>query len=155
MIFTLELWPLFQYNDALLLCPWPSTCIPVQWPLTWCCGVTTLTFDLTCWCYNLNLWPDVLVLWPWPLIVFQYNDVLVLRPWPLTCIPVQSCRCIMTLTFDLYSSTMTWCNDLDLWPVFQYNDVLEMLEGFERVSLLGIYKKYKPEVALRNHAPAW
>ncbi|XP_053387649.1 intermembrane lipid transfer protein VPS13A-like isoform X4 [Mercenaria mercenaria] len=37
----------------------------------------------------------------------------------------------------------------------QYNDVLEMLEGFERVSLMGIYKKYKPSVPLKGNIRTW
>ncbi|XP_052785478.1 intermembrane lipid transfer protein VPS13A-like [Mya arenaria] len=37
----------------------------------------------------------------------------------------------------------------------QYNDVLEMLEGFERVNLMGIYRKYKPDVPFRGHTAAW
>ncbi|XP_052264161.1 intermembrane lipid transfer protein VPS13A-like [Dreissena polymorpha] len=37
----------------------------------------------------------------------------------------------------------------------QYNDVLEMLEGFERLSLMGVYKKYKPSVPLRGHIRTW
>ncbi|WAR29709.1 VP13A-like protein, partial [Mya arenaria] len=36
-----------------------------------------------------------------------------------------------------------------------YNDVLEMLEGFERVNLMGIYRKYKPDVPFRGHTAAW
>ncbi|KAL4216396.1 Vacuolar protein [Mactra antiquata] len=37
----------------------------------------------------------------------------------------------------------------------QYNDVLEMLEGFERVSLMGLYKKYKPAVPFKGHIKTW
>ncbi|XP_060551931.1 intermembrane lipid transfer protein VPS13A-like [Ruditapes philippinarum] len=37
----------------------------------------------------------------------------------------------------------------------QYNDVLEMLEGFERVALMGIYKKYKPSVPLKGNIRTW
>ena len=37
----------------------------------------------------------------------------------------------------------------------QYNDVLEMLEGFERVYLMGIYKKYKPAVPFKGNIKAW
>ncbi|XP_041355806.1 vacuolar protein sorting-associated protein 13A-like isoform X2 [Gigantopelta aegis] len=38
---------------------------------------------------------------------------------------------------------------------FQYDDVLEMLESFERMGLLGIYRKYKPDVPLHKHAKEW
>ncbi|ESO95114.1 hypothetical protein LOTGIDRAFT_160876 [Lottia gigantea] len=37
----------------------------------------------------------------------------------------------------------------------QYNDVLETLESLERMALLGIYRKYKPDVPFKGHVKKW
>lgn len=37
----------------------------------------------------------------------------------------------------------------------QYNDVLEMLESFERMYLMSVYRKYRPDVPLHKHAKTW
>ncbi|XP_078330281.1 intermembrane lipid transfer protein VPS13A-like isoform X6 [Crassostrea virginica] len=37
----------------------------------------------------------------------------------------------------------------------QYNDVLEMLESFERMYLMSVYRKYRPDVPLHKHAKIW
>ncbi|XP_056003796.1 intermembrane lipid transfer protein VPS13A-like isoform X2 [Ostrea edulis] len=37
----------------------------------------------------------------------------------------------------------------------QYNDVLEMLESFERMYLMSVYRKYRPDVPLHKNAKTW
>jgi vacuolar protein sorting-associated protein 13A/C len=37
----------------------------------------------------------------------------------------------------------------------QYQDIMEMLEGIERMHLAAIYRKYKPDVAYKGHAKEW
>lgn len=37
----------------------------------------------------------------------------------------------------------------------QYNDVLNMLESFERMYLMSVYRKYRPDVPLHKHAKTW
>ncbi|KAK3590891.1 hypothetical protein CHS0354_020869 [Potamilus streckersoni] len=37
----------------------------------------------------------------------------------------------------------------------QYNDVLEMLESFERMNQLSIYRKYRPDVPFTGHVKTW
>ena len=37
----------------------------------------------------------------------------------------------------------------------QFDDVLEMLESFERMNLLAKYRKYRPDVPHKNHAKQW
>ncbi|KAK6178554.1 hypothetical protein SNE40_013319 [Patella caerulea] len=37
----------------------------------------------------------------------------------------------------------------------QYNDVLETLESLERMALLGIYRKYKPDVPFKGNIKRW
>lgn len=37
----------------------------------------------------------------------------------------------------------------------QYNDVLAVIESFERMHLMSIYRKYRPDVPHRRHAKTW
>ncbi|XP_033726256.1 vacuolar protein sorting-associated protein 13A-like isoform X3 [Pecten maximus] len=37
----------------------------------------------------------------------------------------------------------------------QYTDILEMLEALERMTLRGVYRKYRPEVAVHQHSKKW
>ncbi|XP_064596167.1 intermembrane lipid transfer protein VPS13C-like [Liolophura sinensis] len=37
----------------------------------------------------------------------------------------------------------------------QYNDILQLLEGFERLELLSIYRKYRPDVPRKGNASTW
>lgn len=50
-----------------------------------------------------------------------------------------------------------WRQGSDHGYVFglQYNDVLEMLESFERMYLMSVYRKYRPDVPLHKHAKTW
>ncbi|XP_021375808.1 vacuolar protein sorting-associated protein 13A-like isoform X2 [Mizuhopecten yessoensis] len=37
----------------------------------------------------------------------------------------------------------------------QYTDILEMLEALERMTLRGVYRKYRPEIQVHKHAKQW
>ncbi|XP_060080495.1 intermembrane lipid transfer protein VPS13A-like [Ylistrum balloti] len=37
----------------------------------------------------------------------------------------------------------------------QYTDILEMLEALERMTLRGVYRKYRPEVQVHQHSKQW
>ena len=37
----------------------------------------------------------------------------------------------------------------------QYDDVLEMLESMERMDLLALYRKYRPDLPLLGNSRAW
>lgn len=37
----------------------------------------------------------------------------------------------------------------------QYTDILEMLEALERMTLRGVYRKYRPEVPVHKHSKQW
>ncbi|XP_048251088.1 vacuolar protein sorting-associated protein 13A-like isoform X4 [Haliotis rufescens] len=55
-------------------------------------------------------------------------------------------KIFMTIVFDNIAVALS---------KLQYDDMLEMLEAFERTALLGLYRKYKPDVPLHNNAKAW
>ncbi|KAK3093140.1 hypothetical protein FSP39_011676 [Pinctada imbricata] len=55
-------------------------------------------------------------------------------------------KVFLTLVFDDIGVALAKC---------QYDNVLEMLESFERMNLLSIYKKYRPDVELKGNATKW
>ncbi|XP_067654011.1 intermembrane lipid transfer protein VPS13A-like isoform X3 [Haliotis asinina] len=55
-------------------------------------------------------------------------------------------KIFMTIVFDNIAVSLS---------KLQYDDLLEMLEAFERTALLGLYRKYKPDVPLHKNAKAW